>query len=307
MIEMFLNIKKRGVTLGIIFDIQRMSVHDGPGIRTTVFLKGCSLACKWCHNPESYRKAIQLQYLDEKCILCRRCQTLCPLGVHRIIDKAHLVDFQKCNNCGACVRECPSTALDFFGKEMTAQDVIDEAARDDLFFGEDGGLTFSGGEVLVQIPFLTQLLQTAKDKGYHTCVDTTGNAPFEKWAHILPLTDMFLYDVKAISPEIHKEGTGVDNSMILKNLKTLVQQGQRIQIRIPLIKEYNATVEEVTKMADFLHPLQIEGVTLMPYHVLGKSKRDMIGMEKGATLNPPTKEEMECFRNIFKERQITLI
>lgn len=293
--------------MGIVFDIQRMSVHDGPGIRTTIFLKGCSLRCKWCHNPESYLTSVQLQFTDEKCILCGKCVNICHKNIHQISGNSHKVAFNQCDACGKCVDVCPSTALEMMGKSMTVEQIYREVEKDDVFFGDDGGVTFSGGEVLVQIDFLEALLCRGKELGYHICVDTTGHAPFSSLERIIPYTDAFLYDVKAITPEIHKAGTGVDNGWILENLKKLSDLKQTIYIRIPLIKEYNGTEAEVTRMADFLQPLNIEGVTLMPYHVLGKSKRSMVGLPAGDNLTAPSKEEMDAFRQIFLDRNITLI
>lgn len=293
--------------MGRIFDIQRLSVHDGPGIRTTVFLKGCPLACPWCHNPEGLSEMVQLKYADEKCILCGNCVEVCSMGVHRIDESAHQVDFSSCTACGLCVSQCPARALELVGREMTAKEVVDLVARDDVFFGRDGGVTFSGGECLMQPSFLLELLKESKTRGYSAFVDTSGFAPWSAIERILSWVDGFLYDVKAVTPELHRAATGVDNRLILENLvKLQASFDGEIQIRTPLVGAYNATMDEVRKIADFLVGLRISGIRLMPYHVLGRSKRAQIGLPSGEVFESPSPEEMKAFQQVFLERGIAV-
>lgn len=293
--------------MGIIFDIQRMSVHDGPGIRTTVFMKGCPLRCKWCHNPEGESNKMQLSFTEDKCIGCKICQQNCPKNVHDFIGNKHFIQYQLCDVCGKCVKECPAEALSFFGRQLSAEEVMEEVAKDEIFFLKDGGVTFSGGEAFMQPQFLYDLLKKSKERGYHTCVDTCGYTQWENIERVLPYVDAFLYDIKAYSFSIHKEGTGVGNQIILDNLVRLSSIKKDIYIRIPLIKEYNATLEEVVYIADFLKNLNIKGVTLMPYHVLGKSKYNMIGEKNEEILTAPSSEEMQEYKELFRQRNIKII
>lgn len=293
--------------MGVIFDIQRMSVHDGPGLRTTVFLKGCPLRCKWCHNPEGLSNKIQLRYLNEKCIFCGRCAKVCKQGVHSFRNKQHKVDFTKCVLCGRCISECPSKALDFCGKECSPKEVIDFVAKDACFYDIDGGVTFSGGEAMQQVDFLLALLKESKKRKYHTCIDTSGYAAWHDFEKILPYTDCFLYDIKAFSSQIHVRSTGVDNQLILDNLYKLSNYHKDIFIRIPLIKEYNAFESEIRQIAVMLGKLPIKGVTLMPYHVLGRTKRAMIGMNQSELFTAPSKDEMHEFKEIFQDNNVEII
>lgn len=297
----------RRTVMGIIFDIQRLSVHDGPGIRTTVFLKGCPLRCGWCHNPESYKGHIQLQYIDEKCIMCGKCLDVCEEGVHVIQEGQHYVDFEQCSLCGRCVDECPSTALNFFGRDLSSKEVIDLVARDESFFEEGGGVTFSGGEVFYQVDFLLALLKESKARGYNTCIDTSGFTSWENFMKVIPYTDSFLYDIKAFDSNTHRLATGVGNELIWENLRKLSELNQVIYIRMPLIKGVNTDLESMTAIAEILGNLRIKGITLMPYHTIGRSKRAQFGMKVGDVYTPPTKEEMTLFNEIFIRCGVQLI
>lgn len=291
--------------MGVVFDIQKMSLHDGPGIRTTVFLKGCPLRCKWCHNPESYYKNIQLQYHADKCIGCGICLTVCPNHVHAL-SKFHTVDFSACQQCGLCIESCPSKAMGFFGREWSVEAVLDFVEEDKVLFEDGGGVTFSGGEATYQKSFLKQLLIGSKDRGLNTCVDTCGYTSWETLLEILPYTDVFLYDLKSFSEAVHIEATGVSNVLIKNNLEKLSECGANIYVRIPLVKEFNTAIDEIEKMALFLSHMKIKGVTLMPYHVLGYSKRNMIGLE-GDIYTAPSDEEMAQIKKIFEWFRLKII
>lgn len=293
--------------MGLVFDIQRFSLHDGPGIRTTVFLKGCSLNCLWCHNPEGKSSERQLKYLDEKCILCKKCENVCKFNVHSFSDNKHFVKFNSCTLCESCTKTCPSKALEMVGIEYSAEEVMDIVAKDEAFFGDDGGVSFSGGEPLDQSEFLLDLLQSAKKRNYNTCIDTCGYSIWEAYEKVIPFTDYILYDIKGIDQKKHLESTSKDNKIILDNLKKLSKYNKKIFIRIPLIVEYNAREEDIELMADFIKNIKVEGVTLMPYHTLGRSKYEMIGFKTPDILNKPRKEEMEKYIKIFRDRGIKII
>lgn len=263
---------------GRVFDIQRFSVHDGPGIRTTVFMKGCPLSCQWCHNPEGISSEIQLQYVNEHCIGCHCCKQ-CGHGIHHFNGDTHELNREHCVMCGKCVKACPSKALMLKGEDYTSIDLLKVLLKDKAFYGEQGGVTFSGGEPLLQAAFVTQVLKHCKDNRLHTAIDTSGHVPWEQILETIPYCDLYLYDMKVYDRKIHKKYTGVNNDLILENLKKLDEIGKKLWIRIPIINGVNHTMEDMTKMADFLADLKnIKQVTLMPYHTLGMSKYKTLGM-----------------------------
>lgn len=251
----------------IIFDIQRNSFVDGPGIRTTVFFKGCNLKCRWCHNPESQSPKRQMMVYKNKCIGCGKCAEVCPNKL------------KSCDFCGRCEIYCPEDARKICGREYSADEVLSEIEKDRAFYDNSGGgATFSGGECMLQLDFLCEILKKCKENGIHTAVDTAGNVPWESFERILPYTDLFLYDVKAVSGELHRNGTGVSNELILENLKKLSRCADII-VRIPVIGGYNDNREEMKKAAEFLHGLGIKKVELLPYHAMGENKYDAMGMK----------------------------
>lgn len=263
---------------GIVFDIQRFCLHDGPGIRTTVFLKGCTLRCRWCHNPEGLEKRITVGLCDHKCVRCGRCFAACPL--HTLNENAvHYIDFHQCTGCGKCVQSCPSKALYLSASEMEAQEVADQVLRDRAFYGSEGGVTFSGGEPLVQASFVKECATLLKAEGLTVAVDTCGNVPFEAFETILPVTDLFLFDIKTASPQLHVWATDVDNRRIQENLQKLDALGVRLWIRIPIIHGVNDSVDEIEAIADIIAALShVERVTPIPYHDLGGSKYEELGI-----------------------------
>lgn len=273
---------------GIIFDIQRSSVVDGPGIRTTVFLKGCNLRCKWCHNPESQSFKHQMMFYKDKCTGCGKCKEVCPNNL------------EKCDFCGKCVLYCPHDARQICGKEYTADEVVKEVAKDKIFYETSGGgVTFSGGECMIQLDFLEEVLKKCKENEIHTAVDTAGNVSWESFERILPYTDLFLYDVKCFSDELHKEGTAVSNKQILENLKKLSESfSGDIIIRIPVIPGFNDSMEELNKIADMLKSIRHTSVELMPYHRMGENKYTALDMEY-TTYEVPPKEKMEEYKKLF--------
>lgn len=290
---------------GTVFNIQPFSVYDGPGIRTTVFLKGCNLRCAWCHNPESWLRKPQLQFLAEKCIGCGACFTACPRGVHVLADGRHGLNRDACIGCGKCADGCYAGALVLTGREMTVEEVMNRIREDALYFqNSGGGVTFSGGEAMMQIEFLEELLKRCKQLGIHTAVDTAGNFPFSRYQRILPYTDLFLYDIKAFSSETHRQLTGVDNRMILENLPLLLQHGARVIVRIPCIPQGNW--HEMPEIAAYLQNLPVEQVELLAYHRLGEGKRQSLGMEL-RTFPSPTADEMEQLLKLFTDLNIPAV
>ena len=268
-----------------IFDIQRNSFVDGPGIRTTVFFKGCNLRCKWCHNPESQSAQKQMMYYKDKCIGCGKCAEVCPNQL------------KKCDFCGKCELYCPADARKICGKEYSVDEVFNEIAKDKMFYeNSGGGATFSGGECMLQIDFLCEILKKCRENGIHTAVDTAGNVPWEYFEKVLPYTDMFLYDVKAFSEDLHKQGTGVSNKLILENLLRLSGKCDII-VRIPVIGGFNDDKAELEKTAKFLKQVKCIKKEPLPYHSMGEHKYDALGMEHENYSVPDMKE----IKKIFEE------
>ena len=272
---------------GTIFDIQRFSVHDGPGIRTTVFMKGCPLRCKWCHNPEGLSRSIQLRYFEEACIQCGRC------GGSRKLEDA---------------QRCPSEALKICGRQIEVDELVKEILKDRVFYGNTGGVTFSGGECLLQPEFVSAALVAAKAEGLHCTVDTSGFVPWSAFEMTLDVCDLYLYDIKCMDAERHKLYTGVDNSLILENIHCLSQCGKEIWVRVPVIPGFNNTETEMTAIADFVQTLNsVSNVTLIPYHNLGAGKYPTLGLQYPYDTQLKVSEaEMEAYRNIFIDRHISL-
>jgi len=266
---------------GIVFDIQRCSLHDGPGVRTTVFLKGCPLRCVWCHNPESFLTRPQMMYDALKCSGCMACAGTCPKGAHIRIDSesGHGLDYSLCAACGACVPVCPNGALKIIGKEMDAGAVMDVVLRDAAYYrASGGGMTLSGGEPAAQFDFTLELLTLAKGHGLHTCMETCGQAVQRKYEQCLPFTDMILFDYKATDPARHAELTGMGNGLILANLDWLYHNGAGILLRCPLVPGINDDLEHLKGIAGLFHRYpKLLGVELLPYHNLGVSKSKKIG------------------------------
>lgn len=272
----------------IIFDIERNSYVDGPGIRTTVFFKGCNLRCAWCHNPESHKSAPQMMLHANKCTGCGKCKEVCPHGC------------ETCELCGICAIYCPHGAREISGKEATVEQVWDEIRKDRLFYdATGGGVTFSGGECMLQIEFLEAILKKCRENGIHTAVDTAGHVPFDRFERILPYTDLFLYDVKCLDRDKHKQYTGVDNDLILENLRRLLQGNTPVWIRIPVIPTVNDTEEEMRAIKDFLDSCGTpERIELLPYHAMGEHKYEAIG-RTAEFFSAPDDTRMSALKRIF--------
>ncbi|MBQ4528681.1 MAG: glycyl-radical enzyme activating protein [Clostridia bacterium] len=218
-----------------VIEIKRFAVHDGDGLRTTVFLKGCPLKCVWCHNPESIDFKPQVAYYENKCIDCGECVSVCPSGAHKIIPKGHIFERDLCVACGKCEKACLGEALKFYGKEMTVDELLPILLEDkDFYETSGGGVTLSGGECLCQADFCAELLKKLKEAGINTAVDTCGYVPKESIDKVLPYTDTFLYDIKAIDENVHMKCTGKSNRLILENIKYIDSLNKSIEVRIAL-------------------------------------------------------------------------
>ena len=285
-------------TGGIIFNIQRYSTHDGPGIRTTVFLKGCPLRCFWCHNPESQSPVPQLFVLREKCTGCGRCAPVCPAEAIRVEQGVMEFDRAKCVGCGKCAEVCPNGARTLMGKYITVDEVMTVVLKDKSYYkNTKGGVTVSGGEPAVHPGLALPILRRCKEAGIHTILDTSGFAPWENYEQLLPYVDLFFYDVKCIDRDLHINGTAVPNDIILENAKKIVANGGNLRVRVPVIPGFNDDVEELLKIARFTQDelgLGPDDINLLKYNKLCESKYVRLDEKfKGATDTVPPDEELE--------------
>jgi len=291
------------VNTGVIFNIQRYSIHDGPGIRTTVFLKGCPLNCWWCQNPESQLSGQEMIFWEDRCISCGACSTICPSGAIQIKNGIPVTEKEECILCGKCIEKCPALAREMIGKKVTAEEVIKEIEKDMVFYEEsDGGATFSGGEPLVQSEFLEGLLNGCREKKIHTAVDTSGYISWEILNKISPKVDLFLYDLKLVDNKRHKKYSGVSNEIILENLKKLSSVHHNIFVRFPVIPGINDDDQNIKETGEFLSSLKIAQVNLLPYHYIGIDKYKKLGRTYHlAATQPPLEEKLSEISEILKK------
>ena len=257
-------------------DIKRFAVHDGPGIRTTLFLKGCTLRCIWCHNPESRFPQPELAIHYPKCTCCGECAKVCSCD--SIVDGKHEFNRADCKGCGKCEQACLSGALELFGKTMSVDEAAEKLLEDRIFYADGGGITLSGGEPLLHSAFCAELLARMKAEGIHCAVDTCGNVPWSAFEAVLPCTDIFLYDFKCADSEKHRQLTGSGNELILENLKRLNETGKEIEIRMIMVPEHNMAEGDLRTAGEFLAPLKsISAIRLLAYHSLARSKFQAVG------------------------------
>lgn len=288
---------------GTVFNIQKYSIHDGPGIRTTVFLKGCPLTCLWCHNPESIAPQTEIIYWENKCIGCKDCVNTCPYGAMQVVDYKVEKENSKCRRCKVCIDVCPTGAIEQAGKKMTEADVMREVEKDRVFYEESGGgITFSGGECLLQPDFLESLLITCKAKGLHTALDTSGYASWKTITRLKDKVDLFLYDIKLMEEERHRKYTGVSNRLILENLRKLSEGSNKIWIRVPVIPGINDDEENIQALGAFIATVQIKDVFLLPYHSIAAAKYARLGKTyQLADAKSPSNKQMDEISRKLKE------
>ncbi len=288
------------MSYGIVSDIKRFAVHDGVGIRTTVFLKGCSLKCVWCHNPESIGFKPEIAFYKTKCLNCGECAEVCPTGAHKMENGLHKFNRELCVGCGKCEEACLGDAIKFYGKKMTVSELLPLLLEDKSYYEKSGGgVTLSGGECLCQLDFCLELLKALKKEGINTAVDTCGFVPKTALEKVAPFTDTFLYDVKAIDPKVHETCTGYTNELILENIKFIDNLGKKIEVRIPFVPNFNSG--EVEKIHVFLKEIKnLTAVKVLAYHNYASSKYDALGLENTLPEITPSAEDVSAAQKMFE-------
>jgi pyruvate formate lyase activating enzyme len=291
---------------GMVFDIQRFSVHNGPGIRTTVFLKGCPLRCPWCQNPESQSKEPELFFTEALCKLCGECVKACPNGVHMILKGKRIIRRNLCSKLGRCVEACPTGALEFKGRLMTVGETLAEVLRDsDYYDRSGGGITLSGGEPLFQPGFAIEILKACKELRLHTAIETSGHARPSTFDKVTDFVDLVMYDLKHMDPRAHKALTGVSNDLIFANLRKVVAKGVSLLVRLPLIPGFNDTQENLLQIAGLLRSLGIYDVEILPYHNYFFTKYKALGIDHSRkAYQVPSAEKLRAAETVLKESGI---
>lgn len=293
---------------GIVFNIQKFSLNDGPGIRTVVFLKGCPLKCRWCANPESQSSKIQVLWDSSKCISCRGCVSSCGEGAISYEEGMIYIDEKRCTGCLSCVKNCPGRALKVEGEEKTVEEVLKVCLQDVDFYEEsDGGVTLSGGEALMHPDFSVELLKALKEKGIHTAMETTGYAAPEVFRRVMEYVDYFLFDMKHWDEEKHMEGTGVSNQIILRNMKYAISQGKKVLPRIPVIPGFNESLKDAEGFVERLKEVGAGQAQLLPFHQFGEKKYDMLGKDYSYTdVAALHEDDLREYADIFRKRGISV-
>jgi pyruvate formate lyase activating enzyme len=292
---------------GSVFNIKRFAVDDGPGIRTTVFLKGCPLRCWWCHNPEGQNSSLELMYRQKRCIMCGECTKTCPNHALSLGAKHLSINRRICSLCGECAKKCPSEALTIVGEETSVEEVMREINKDSAFYEESqGGITISGGEPLLQIGFTDAILNECKKRNVHTAVDTCGYASHETIERIKNKVDLFLYDLKIMNETKHKKYTGKSNGPVLENLKTLAENGNDLLIRFPVIPGISDDEKNVKRIANLVFSYGLKRICLLPYHRAGIEKYRNLG--RGYRLNStkvPSEQKLNAIKKLLEASGLT--
>ena len=290
----------------VIFNIQKFSLNDGPGIRTVVFFKGCPLSCRWCSNPESQSMKTQILWDKRNCISCKHCIQICSLKAISSSNDRIIINHSLCNGCNKCVDQCPGKALKTAGRNENIENIIDIVKQDMPFYEESGGgVTLSGGEVLLQHEFAVELLKKLKEENIHTCIETTGYADTEVFKKVIENVDHILFDIKHYDPIRHKEGTGVDNNLILTNFRFAIENGKSILARIPVIKEYNDSLEDALGFVRLLKQCNTTRCQLLPFHQFGENKYEQLSKDyRYSNYSSYHKEDLQDYLNIFIENGI---
>jgi pyruvate formate lyase activating enzyme len=299
---------------GTVFNIQRFSVHDGPGIRTTIFLKGCGLRCFWCHNPEGVRASPEVQFYPERCIDCGACAAVCPHGAHRSHHGTRIFERDMCQACGRCAETCYAGALELTGKTMTLEQVMSEVLPDRAFYeSSGGGITLSGGEPLMQQAFARAVLERCKDEGFHTAIETSANCRWDNFAELLPLVDLVMMDLKHMDAGKHRAATGASNERILANAQRLMHTDRPVLFRTPVVPTVNDTAADISAIAAFVQQLANirlgsnsgkpstppPAFELLEFHRLAADKYRSLGLEyRARELDAPTADEMDTLRRL---------
>jgi pyruvate formate lyase activating enzyme len=294
---------------GMITNIQRFSIHDGPGIRTTVFLKGCNLHCFWCHNPETLSPKAELQLFLDRCIACGECFRRCAQGAHVMLDGQRHFDRAKCIGCGACADTCYAQALVLAGEIKSVDEVVEVVLRDRPFYETSGGgVTLSGGEPLLQLEFSAAILQRCRDEGLHTAIETAANFSWARVASLLPVTDLVMVDVKLIDADRHKKHTGVSNRRILENVRRLGQAARSLIVRTPIVPGVNDNPQDIVAIASFVASLpNLQYYELLPFHPLARGKYDSLQRAYEAqSLAIPPREHMDRLVEAAQESGISV-
>lgn len=285
---------------GLIFDIDTFAVHDGPGIRMAVYLKGCQLACKWCHSPESQRAEPEVVFMRDRCVLCGVCARACPRGAHAVRESGHTINRERCEACGRCVEKCPAGALVLKGQHVSAGEIVERASRLRPFFEHSGGgITLTGGEVTCQVEFAEAVLAGCRSDRIHTAIETNGACPWEQLEKLLPHSDLVLYDIKLIDEAEHERWTGASNRLILDNATRL--SGRAVQVRVPLIPDITDTDENLRAILAFMNQAGLKSIAFLPYNVAAAAKYEWLDLPYGIEAESQDQERLQAILSMARE------